>query len=191
MLLPGTRFSSLQFPEAAKPPQTHLRCRIPLFQLKASWASWKVGRASLQLQRLPGPTRSCVKLPLEQQRNCWLHPAAPELCRNNSQRNIQPTAAPLRSPQTGITSFSFSSWLENRPSERAWIHPSIYSIKFHFFAIWKKNFHMAMPSSLLSTAPAVFPGNGGEIKPSKLCSGMPTWIKPNRPKCFLSVFHIP
>lgn len=107
-------------------------------------------------------------------------------CRNNSQRNIQPTAAPLRSPQTGITSSSFSSWLENRPSERAWIHPSIYSIKFHFFAIWKKNFHVA-----ISTAPAVFPGNGGEIKPLKLCSGMPTWIKPHRPKCFLSVLHIP
>lgn len=120
-------------------------CPVLLFQLKASWGSWKVGKA-------PGAARShkelCQTSPgtaeelLDQS---WAHPAVPKLCRSNSQRSIQTTAVPLRSTQTGITSFTLSTWLENRPSERAWIHLGIYSIKFHLFAIWKESFQLPCP----------------------------------------------
>lgn len=153
------------------------------------WQSIPAAPAAARSHKEPRQTSSGTAEELLDQ--SWAHPAVLKLRRSNSQRNIQTTAAPLRSTQTGITSFTLSTWLENRPSDRAWIHFGIYSIKLHLFAVWKENFHTSMPHVLLSTAPAVFPGNGGEIKPLKLRSGMPTWIKPHRPKCFLSVLHIP
>lgn len=71
------------------------------------WQSIPAAPAAARSHKEPRQTSSGTAEELLDQ--SLAHPAVLKLRRSNSQRNIQTTAAPLRSTQTGITSFTLST----------------------------------------------------------------------------------